>query len=57
MNTQERIQQLIIDRNKGDKTAQAKIDSLFASHRGETAKDRDARDLELKASNALVYSN
>ena len=57
MNKQQQIQELIIARNNGDVTAQAKIDALFCEHREETQSDREASNANLNHANAEVYAN
>jgi len=57
MTKQQQIQELIIARNNGDVTAQAKIDSLFCEHREETQNEREASSASLNHANAEVYAN
>jgi len=57
MTKQQQIQELIIARNNGDVTAQAKIDVLFCEHREETQNEREASGESLNHANAEVYAN
>lgn len=57
MTKQQQIQELIIARNNGDLTAQAKIDVLFCEHREETQSEREASNASLSHANAEVYAS
>jgi len=57
MNKQQQIQELIIARNNGDVTAQAKIDVLFCEYREETQNERESSIANLNHANAEVYAN
>jgi hypothetical protein len=57
MTKQQQIQELIIARNNGDLTAQAKIDALFCEHREETQDEREASKASLNHANAEAYAN
>jgi len=57
MKTTNTINELIKARNNGDKTAQAKIDVLFAEHRNETEDCRNKEVKSLSESNAIAYAN
>ena len=57
MAKQQQIQELIIARNNGDVTAQAKIDALFCEHREETQNEREASSASLNQASAEVYAN
>lgn len=57
MTKQQQIQELIIARNNGDVTAQAKIDVLFCEHREETQSEREASNENLNHANSEVYAN
>jgi hypothetical protein len=57
MTKQQQIQELIIARNNGDVTAQAKIDALFCEHREETQSEREASNVSLNHANAEVYAS
>jgi len=57
MTKQQQIQELIIARNNGDLTAQAKIDVLFCEHREETQNEREASNANLDHANAEAYAN
>lgn len=56
MTKQEQIKKLIEARNNGDKSAQAKIDRLFESHRADTQKQREVESKSLSAANSEVYA-
>jgi len=57
MTKQQQIQELIIARNNGDVTAQAKIDSLFCEYREETQSEREASNANLSHANAEIYAS
>lgn len=57
MTKQQQIQELIIARNNGDVTAQAKIDYLFCEYREEAQNEREASSASLNHANAEVYAN